>query len=323
MTIRTKLLAAVLAAFVWSLSVDASAWGTKGHMMVAFIAYQQLTAATRARVDALIAMNPEFKTWKTLIPATVPKADRPAMLFMIAATWPDRIKRQATFHDDGTHNGNRPDGPPSSRNTGYADTLRHKYWHFVDQPFTVDGTALPALPTPNAQERIALFRSVLSSAAESDALKSYDLVWLLHLVGDVHQPLHDSTRVRKAQPDGDDGGNAVMVCAAHACNAGGAQEPLHSFWDGALGSTTVATAGKAAKLVAPADPGSAMILAESVWVTEGFALAQSSVYKTPIGKGLGPFSLTASYKAAARALAEKQIALAGARLGNVLNVELK
>jgi hypothetical protein len=37
----------------------------------------------------------------------------------------------------------------------------------------------------------------------------------------------------------------------------------------------------------------------------------------------GPFSLTASYKAAARALAEKQLALAGARLGNVLNGELK
>jgi hypothetical protein len=216
MTIRTKLLAAVLAAFMWSLSVDASAWGTKGHMMVAFIAYQQLTAATRARVDALIGMNPEFKTWKTLIPVTVPKADRPAMLFMIAATWPDRIKRQATFRDDGTHNGNRPDGPPSSRNTGYADTLRHKYWHFVDRPFTMDGTALPALPTPNAQERIGLFRSVLSSAAESDALKSYDLVWLLHLVGDASRRSALSGIQRRSESAADVFGEAKALTHAEA-----------------------------------------------------------------------------------------------------------
>jgi hypothetical protein len=45
-----------------------------------------------------------------------------------------------------------------------------------------------------------------------------------------------------------------------------------------------------------ADLGAAMILAESASVTEGFALAQSTVYKTPIGKGLGPFSLTAPTK---------------------------
>jgi hypothetical protein len=60
----------------------------------------------------------------------------------------------------------------------------HKYWHFIDTPFTIDGTALPAIPTPNAQERIALFRTVLASTS-ADPLKSYDLTWLLHLVGDA------------------------------------------------------------------------------------------------------------------------------------------
>jgi len=82
----------------------------------------------------------------------------------------------------------------------------HKYWHFIDTPFTTDRTALPPIPAPNAQERIALFRTVLASTS-ADPLKSYDLTWLLHLVRDVHQPLHASTRVGSTDPNGDSGGN--------------------------------------------------------------------------------------------------------------------
>jgi hypothetical protein len=37
----------------------------------------------------------------------------------------------------------------------------------------------------------------------------------------------------------------------------------------------------------------------------------------------GPFTLTKTYKTAARKLAEKRIALAGARLAKILNEELK
>src|SRR5439155_5462001 len=88
----------------------AFAWNDKGHMMVAFVAYQQLTPATRNRVAVLLAMNPRFQTWNNLIPAGTAAADRPGMLFAIAATWPDHIKSDPTFSDDGTDGGNRPDG---------------------------------------------------------------------------------------------------------------------------------------------------------------------------------------------------------------------
>src|SRR6202042_1762839 len=93
------------------------------------------------------------------------------------------------YSDDGSNGGNTPGGDSSSLNVGYTDLLRHRYWHFVDTPFSQDGSTLPAIPAPNAQTQIAAFRAVLASA-EPDELKSYDLVWLLHLVGDVHQPLH-------------------------------------------------------------------------------------------------------------------------------------
>ena len=92
---------------------------------------------------------------------------------MLAATWPDAIKQNAQYHNDGAQNGDRPTGPEARRNTGYDDFNRHKYWHFVDQPFTQDGTPLSGapVPDPNAQTQITAFRAVLASI-QCDSLSS-------------------------------------------------------------------------------------------------------------------------------------------------------
>src|SRR5262245_63252131 len=127
---RTKVWCTVLA-FATLMPSSAWAWNDKGHMMVAFLAYQQLTPPVRARVATLLALNPRFNTWNHLIPNGTPAADRPALLFAIAATWSDHIKSDPTYTDDGSQGGNRPDGPSSSQNTGYTDKLRHKSWPFM------------------------------------------------------------------------------------------------------------------------------------------------------------------------------------------------
>jgi hypothetical protein len=240
------------------------------------------------------------------------------MIFMIAATWADQIKKDATYTMDGSDNGNRPDGSPDpTRNTGYDDKLMHKYWHFVDKPFAADATPLPAIPTPNAQDRIALFRGVLASDA-SDPLKSYDLSWLLHLVGDIHQPLHGSTRVDASNPGGDAGGNLAKL----SCS--GCPTELHAFWDDVLGtSNKPKSAVSAAKKLPVPDPALAAKSGEADWAAESFEDAQQDVYVSPIGTGLGPFELTSSYKKAAKKVAQQRVALAGARLANLINTELK
>jgi hypothetical protein len=170
-----------------------------------------------------LLLNPDRDNWFELIPEGTGPARTKMLIFMIAATWADRIKNDPDYHTDGSHNGNRPptDGT-ANNNTGFDDLARHKYWHFIDRPFTLDSTALPQVPEPNAQTRISDFRAVLASNS-SDELKSYDLSWLLHLVGDVHQPLHCATRVSAAKPGGDDGGNGVALSTAPG--------KLHSFWD--------------------------------------------------------------------------------------------
>ena len=240
------------------------------------------------------------------------------MVFMIAATWPDEIKSASGYVSDGSHNGDRPDGSPDpSANKGYSDKLRHKYWHFIDTPFTTDGTApLPTIPNPNAQERIALFRGALGSGAD-DSLKSYDLVWLLHLVGDVHQPLHCTTRVSITDTEGDSGGNRVSLGSGN----------LHAYWDDLPGTGKPASVFKgvikAGKKLSAPDATLAAISDEKTWIVESFQAAQQTVYQNPIGAGDGPFSLDANYKTAAKKLAQERIALGGVRLANLINDNLK
>src|SRR5215813_10305212 len=97
-------------------------WNGRGHMMVAAVAYQKLNQSTKDRVDALLQLNPDRDNWLDLIPASAPPAKVKMMVFMIAATWADRIKSDPDYHTDGTHNGNRPPKATSaSQNIGYDD----------------------------------------------------------------------------------------------------------------------------------------------------------------------------------------------------------
>jgi hypothetical protein len=305
-----------------TLSAPAHGWGNVGHMAVAHVAYKRLTPQVRERADALVRLNPRFRLWQPLIPRGTSADDRRMMLFMIAATWADQIKGDGRHRSDGTHGGNvPPDDGTAARNIGYRDRAMHKYWHFKDEPFSPDGTPTQPPPSPNAETQIDAFRQVLASD-EPDALKSYDLVWLLHLVGDIHQPLHATARFISADADGDDGGNGVKVCNP-SCGSS-----LHSFWDGLPGSAfevgpSIGPAITYGEGLADAPAAAADNLNTADWIRESFEAAQRDVYKSPIRVGLGPFPITQPYRDSADKVARARVALAGARLANILNRELK
>ena len=62
-----------------------------------------------------------------------------------------------------------------------------------------------------------------------------------------------------------------------------------------------------------------MILNVDDCISESLVVAKQNTYKSPpIGAGAGPFTLTLAYKTAARNVAEKRIALAGARLAKMM-----
>jgi hypothetical protein len=308
------------------LPASALAWGPIGHMTVAYVAYQKLSPAAKGRVRDLLKLNPDYANWEKQVPAGTTPEDHDRIIFMIASTWADDIKGEPQYSDDGADDGNTPDGASSLQNIGYSDLLRHKYWHFIDTPFSPDQTPLPSIPSPNAETQIVAFRAVLASS-QPDALKSYDLVWLLHLVGDIHQPLHAATRITQAHPKGDAGGNLVKLFGDAAPN-------LHSYWDGLPGndckfcSDKVPCANRAsvlAKTIPPATAKDANNTDAAAWVRESFELAQTRVYRDPIGSADQPYTIAPAspYEVQAFKLAQKRVALAGARLAQVLNSELK
>jgi len=302
------------------------AWGGIGHMTVAYVAYQKLTPAAKARVHDLLKLNPDYANWDKQIPAGTSADDHDRMIFMMAAVWADDIKGEAQYSEDGTDGGNTPGGALSAQNIGYGDLLRHKYWHFVDTPFSPDQTPLPAIPAPNAQTQIVAFRAVLASA-QPDELKSYDLVWLLHLIGDVHQPLHSVTRVTKFAPKGDAGGNRVKLFGDAASN-------LHSYWDDLPGyeckfcNDKVQCANRATvlgKSLPPAPSKSGHNVDTATWIRESFEYARAKVYRDPIGAEDQPYTIVpdSPYERQAYKLAQQRLAVAGERLAQVLNAELK
>jgi S1/P1 Nuclease len=295
--------AAILAAALalnFSEPSPALAWFDQGHMTIAAAAYDQLTPAAKRRVAELLALN-RYPTNGTNN-ASPDNAAKAAMA--MAATAVDAIKKHRDdFKDDGEDPTDSAEAPEPGRNTGFDDKFMHKYWHYIDKPFSRDGTAVRSPPAINAQERIALFRRTIASDAP-DELKAFDLVWLLHLVGDVHQPLHATSRFTEAK--GDSGGNDVKL----SCS--GCPSELHRFWDDVLGTDDrVSTSMSAARLLPPADPTEAAIKDEATWIDESFRIAQDSVYlDPPIGNGTGPFALTIDYKNNAKRVA---LARAGRR----------
>ena len=302
--------------------VPAFAWTPYGHMVIAYRAYQHLTPKTKERVVQLLSLNPYYETWKKQIGPVKSQDELEMKVFMLAAAWPDMLKGDKSYTADGTMGGFRPKGPAAGQNIGYQDKQLHMYWHFYDQPFSNDKSALPAVPAPNAETQIKAFRSVIASDA-ADELKSYDLTWLLHMVGDIHQPLHSVTRISNKYPEGDNGGNFVKVkCPDCPSN-------LHAFWDVALGTTAdpkaipdASQVIETASHLSAADKKSSNDLDVEDWVSESSRLAKNAVYK-PLGKGNGPFELSDKYRRRTKEISQTRGELAAERLANVLNEELK
>lgn len=335
--------ALILAAAAWA--TPAGAWNARGHMLVAAIAWDDMKPATRTRAAELLRLNPLYGDWTASAPAG--EADRWA--FIRNATWPDIIRSRGCDADGNGKDDRLPDGsdgvwngssaalcyyddgstpvglPRERRNIGYRDQLLHRYWHFKDIPFSPDGTPLTQPDEPNAATQIAAFRAALKSTSPaSEEERSYALAWLEHLVGDMHQPLHATSRFTAKTKRGDNGGNSVKVCTTDANCTKKKAWALHSFWDGALGSgeslrALVEYAGE----LPDAPTSEAADLDVDAWIEASFKLARTKAYVPPIRRETGPYRITTHYRTQAAEVSRDQVALAGARLARVLDEALQ
>jgi hypothetical protein len=295
------------------------AWNHVGHKAVAGLAYKRLTKKARARLDALIRAHPDYARLTEGGPSD--KKGRARYAFMQAAYWPDTIKGDLRFYDEA-----KQDAVPTPIQPGFADMKQRRNWHYINVAFSNDGTPVPEPPPVNVLAQLKHILGVIATpapapgsvAAEQDPV--YLLPWLLHLAGDVHQPLHCATRYRKDQvnpangrPWSDLGGNTVNVVGAFN---------LHAFWDDALGIVdTPAFIDGLVRFLDKMPREKPVVTNPDQWVDEGFKLSKEVVYS--FGESGGgkenPIQLSQEYIVRAKDVARKRAALAGHRLAVVLN----
>jgi hypothetical protein len=125
----------------------------------------------------------------------------PSARFLRASTWPDQIK---------------------------AQTTQYNAWHFINLPYSKDGIKPPTLNSNNVVWAIANAEKIVSDTSQTLARRAKYLSFLIHFIGDIHQPLHCTTLYSTQFPQGDRGGNLYLIHSPIAKN-------LHQLWDEGLG----------------------------------------------------------------------------------------
>lgn len=320
---------ALILALAFCLPLQIFAWNSPGHMIVAGLAYDELTPDQQQKVVALLRKHPDLSPLMQGFPTGTTPTDRE--LFMASATWADLIKRGHREYKDV---GYEAEKPPVTQVT--FDHIQHTGWHFIDLPLWVGTgnapTNLPPAPAVNAVGVIQVLVKQLGGD-EADEAKAYDLVWLLHLVGDLHQPLHAVTGVSEVYPNGDKGGNDVALLG----ETNGETE-LHAYWDDIFVKSSrpdrrtnlprldrdLVKASNWISLLGTSDLGpDASNLDPSVWARESFSMAERDVYDLDLARTIGTqnnlkATLDASYHETALADAKIRVRLAGHRLALIL-----
>jgi S1/P1 Nuclease len=188
------------------------------------------------------------------------------------------------------------------------------------------GQELPSVRSQTAVQtvcRLTLFRGMdcvvdkINQFATELSLPRMDaeervmaLKFLLHFVGDVHQPLHSSD-------NHDEGGNEVNVIAAEF-----REGKLHGYWDTqfveALGSSPKDIADKLFNAITPSEKETWEEGKPDDWAKEAFALSKQDAYSNPPLSKTRLEHLSPGYVTKAETDASLQLSRAGVRLARML-----
>jgi hypothetical protein len=281
----------------------AQAWGDPGHILIAAEAYRELSPEVQAQVFEVLKAHPNFEKWeKVYHPNT--NMDLPTYVFLRCSTWPDEIRGSGIQYD-------------------------HPNWHFMDYPLRPPSFPFePApLPTNDVLFGVAQCEKVLSDTNANPEARAAYLSYMVHLVGDMHQPLHCASYFTDAYPKGDRGGNDFYV------SINGVGLRLHGIWDGLLGSGVNRRAlwnyavALQTKFPRSSLPELTADTTPTSWSLEGRKLAIQYGYLNGDLKGSRNQDdappLPPGYMAAAKDVAEHQAAKAGYRLADEIQTYLK
>jgi ketosteroid isomerase-like protein len=305
------------------------AWADKGHKMVASIALRQLNQGEREKILSILKHHPRWQQeFADRMPEEVRNGDAAIQLewsFQQAAIWPDLAR---DYQND------------------VRDKFHRSVWHYINHGLYLDEKEAEQFkkdfPTgsfevPDKVEGVTNViqalkftrRAMKSGEKTSDADRAVYLAWIMHLVGDLHQPMH-STSLYSGNlfPSGDRGGNEIALVQ---------RNNLHALWDSFPGS------GKVTIKEARDEALSLMLdeefrkagetarenLDEVVWLKDGQKLAEIYVYTDEVLAPLrnyktleelkkNPLGLSKGYMQSGGNIAKMRVVEAGYRLGAVL-----
>jgi hypothetical protein len=290
----------------------ANAWGCKGHQTVALIAEKHLTPEARELVLRLLSENPVDPQLKRYCGSAVSDA------LGDASTWADDVR------------GDRKNGP----------------WHYIDIPRGAPRGSLEGFCGKEGcvVSAIAEQVAILKDKSANGTKRAEAVRYIIHFVGDLHQPLHSTTNA-------DEGGNCVPLkyFRREPHERGHGFSPnLHSVWDTAIleRDSEGADPGEYAEMLEGTFAGSiegwqkAGIHVDD-WVWESHEYADSTVYAglapkiaiepnvpvhgctddNNIGQRLLHQHIMAgeAYQEEAAPVVERRVSQAGIRLAMVLN----
>jgi hypothetical protein len=271
-----------------AVSAPAFAWGPEGHRVVGDIAARYLSPNAQSQVSELL------------------KGDRLA---------------------DGEASGRRTLGDIAS----WADEIKDFEWGKRRASWHYDDVSLCGVADYNkycragrcASAQLARQIEVLGDPRARPRARNEALKWVVHLIGDIHQPLH-------AANHGDRGGNQVRVSFfGERDNPPYGSLNLHAVWDVHLLARLLADRGGERALVsAPIADGDRRAWEKGSipdWIAESHALARDRVYAAlPVAVACGEkiggvVEIGEAYYTRAAPLIDVQIRKAGVRLARVLN----
>lgn len=278
-----------------STSSPVFAWNAVGHKVIAQLAYNQLSTTEKQKIDAILKTRLEGKNDQS-----------PNERFLSAAVWPDEIRNQVKYKHTAA-------------------------WHYINLPLKLTNGTIQSINSshqvaePNVVWAIHHLENRLQDKSLSRREQATYLSFLIHLVGDIHQPLNCATLISKKYhfelPAGDESGNNYLIQTPIANN-------LHSYWNKGLGllynpDKHYFDYFKVVQLVniwAQETRNDLSIQKEitndpkpSQWAQESHQIALENAYK--ISPGEKP---TKKYIADGRKIVRRQIMLAGNRLAIIL-----
>jgi hypothetical protein len=189
----------------------ALAWDDMGHKTIALIAWGDLSPAVRSQITTLLRLHPQYASRIQTKGDT--GEESPILDFMAAAIWADVIRTS------------KPEDQP----------FNHASWHTTVVPFITGSLEQRPTPAPtdwkpgdvadNVVQGLKKCEAEFLAPNAPDQQKAVALAWIVHMTGDIHQPLHTTSWYNEEHPtgEGDKRGNYTFV------NTGSSKITLHAL----------------------------------------------------------------------------------------------